>query len=127
MVSRPLSSYSFRARARPTPMWISLTIRCLLCSWLCFGGLELLEQLHVMPEVEDQDEAALIQVASGLKSAVSSHEISDALSHTAVTNEVPQSAVWFSVHTPAQFGRVITHAHDPPSLRLHQQLSVYRI
>ena len=81
---------------------LSLTIWCLLISWLCFGGLELLEQVNLMPEVADLDEAALSQLASGLKSDVPSL---DAPYHIPVAKMV----------------------HSPPSLRLHQQLSVYRI
>lgn len=108
-----------------TPV-LSLTIWCLLFSWLCFGGLEVLEQLNFMPEVEDLDEVALLQVASGLKSAVSSQDTTYPAT-TAVANEVADPAVWLSVHTPLQFGKLIMQAHGPPSLRLHQQLSVYRI
>jgi hypothetical protein len=81
---------------------LSLTIWCLLISWLCFGGLELLEQVNLMPEVADLDEAALLQMTSGLKSDVPSL---DAPYHIPLAKMV----------------------HSPPSLRLHQQLSVYRI
>lgn len=108
-----------------TPV-LSLTIWCLLFSWLCFGVLEVLEQLNFMPEVEDLDEVALLQVASGLKSAVSSHDTTFPAT-IAVANEVAEPAVWLSVNTPPQFGRLILQAHGPPALRLHQQLSVYRI
>jgi hypothetical protein len=92
---------------------LPLTIWCLLASWLCFGGLELLEQGNLIPEVaaedqdgQDLDEAALSQVASGLK-------------------EVSEPAVCLSINTIHQFGSLMVHS--PPSLRLHQQLSVYRI
>jgi len=88
---------------------LCLTIWCLLASWLCFGGLELLEQVNLIPEVaaEDQegkdlDEAALSQLVSGLKSDVPSL---DAPYHIPLAKMV----------------------HSPPSLRLQQQLSVYRI
>jgi hypothetical protein len=81
---------------------LSLTIWCLLISWLCFGGLELLEQVNLMPEVADLDEAALAQLASGLKSDVPS--LDDPYN-------IPLAKM----------------VHSPPSLRLHQQLSVYRI
>jgi hypothetical protein len=81
---------------------LSLTIWCLLISWLCFGGLELLEQVNLMPEVADLDEAALSQLASGPKSDVPSL---DAPHHIPLAKMV----------------------HNLPSLRLHQQLSVYRI
>ena len=103
-------------------MVLPLTIWCLLFSWLCFGGLELLEQLNFMAEVEDLDEEALLQVASGLKSEFSSHD--DTFS-ASVANEAAESVVWLSVATAHPFVRLMVHS--PPSLRLHQQLSVYRI
>jgi hypothetical protein len=81
---------------------LSLTIWCLLISWLCFGGLELLEQVNLMPEVADLDEAALLQLASGLKS------------------DVPRLDAPYNIP-------LVRMVHSPPSLRLHQQLSVYRI
>jgi len=81
---------------------LSLTIWCLLISWLCFGGLELLEQVNLIPEVADLDEAALSQLASGLKSDVPSLD---------APYNIPLAKM----------------VHSPPSLRLHQQLSVYRI
>jgi len=101
---------------------LSLTIRCLLFSWLCFGGLELLEQLNVMQEVEDQDEVALAQVGSGLKSEVTGPD--DTVS-APVANQAAESIAWLSFATTHQFVRLMVHS--PPSLRLHQQLSVYRI
>ena len=107
--------------SRPT-MILPLTIWCLLLSWLCFGGLELLEQVNLMPEVEDQDEVALAQVASGLKSEGSSHDDTVIAS---VANETAEPVVWLPLATAHQF--VPLMVHSPPSLRLHQQLSVYRI
>ncbi len=101
---------------------LSLPIWCLLFSWVCFGGLDLLEQVTLMPEVEDQDEVALSQLASGLKSEVSSHDVTY---DTSLAEAVTEPAVGISVHPVQQFIRLIVHS--PPSLRLHQQLSVYRI
>ena len=101
---------------------LSLTIRWLLFSWLCFSGLELLEQLGFMPEVEDQDEVALAQVGSGLKSEVPSPD--DAIS-APVANQADELIVWVPFPPAHQFVRSVVHS--PPSLRLHQQLSVYRI
>ena len=57
----------------------------LLFSWVCFGGLDLLEQVNLMPEVDDQDEEALEQLAAGLKSEVSSH---DGTYHTSLAEAV---------------------------------------
>ena len=101
---------------------LSLPIWCLLFSWVCFGGLDLLEQVNLMPEVEDQDEVALSQLASGLKSEVSSLDVTY---DTSLAGAVTEPAVRMSVHPVQQFIRLIVHS--PPSLRLHQQLSVYRI
>ena len=108
---------------------LPLTIWCLLASWLCFGGLELLEQGNLIPEVaaedqdgQDLDEAALSQVASGLKSGVPSLVTPCG---TPLAKEVTEPAVCLSIDTVHQFGRLMVHS--PPSLRLHQQLSVYRI
>jgi hypothetical protein len=108
---------------------LCLTTWCLLASWFCFGGLELLEQVNLIPEVaaEDQegkdlDEAALSQLASGLKPEVPSL---DAAYGTPLVREGAEPAVWLSLHIVHQLGRLMVH--NSPSLRLHQQLSVYRI
>ncbi len=108
---------------------LCLTIWCLLASWFCFGGLELLEQVNLVPETaaedqdgQDLDEAALSQLASGLKSDVPSLDVS--YGAPLVQKDVEQ-AVWFSIRTVHQLGRLMVHRS--PSLRLHQQLSVYRI
>ena len=108
---------------------LCLTTWCLLASWFCFGGLELLEQVNLIPEVaaEDQedkdlDEAALSQLASGLKPEVPSL---DAASDTPLAREGAEPAVWLSLHTVHQLGRLMVHWS--PSLPLHQQISVYRI
>jgi len=108
---------------------LCLTIWCLLASWLCFGGLELLEQVNLIQEVaaedqdsQDLDEAALSQLASGLKSDVPSL---DAPYGTPLAKEGAEPAVWLSLNTVHQLGRLMVHWS--PSLRLHQQLSIYRI
>ena len=55
----------------------NLTLHCLLSLWLFFGCLELVEQLQLVPETgvedqtgQDQDEDALSELASGLRSDV---------------------------------------------------------
>ena len=108
---------------------VGLTIWCLLSLWLYFGSLELLEQVNLIPEtaVEDQDgqdldEAALWQLASGLKSNVPSHDVPCG---APLAKEVVEQAVWLSVDPVLQLGGLMMHKF--PSLRLHQQLSVYRI
>lgn len=114
---------------RRTPVW-NLTIWCLLASWLCFGGLELLEQVNLIPETaaedqtgQDLDEAALSQLASGLKSDVPSLDIPRG---APLTKERAEPAVGLSLYIVQQLGRVLK-GHRFPSLRLHQQLSIYRI
>ena len=108
---------------------LSITIWCLFASWLCFSGLELFEQVNLIPETaaedqhdQDLDEAALAQLASGPKSVVLSL---DTPCDTPLTNKTTEPAVWLSVLRVHQFVRWMVHS--PPSLRLHQQLSVYRI
>lgn len=110
-----------RTAVLPLPIW------CLFFSWLCFGGLDLLEQVNLMPEVEDQDEAALLQLASGLKSEVSSH---DDTCDSSLAKVATEPAMGLSLQAVLQFVRLNVHSppsHSPPSLLLHQQISVYRI
>jgi hypothetical protein len=108
---------------------LSLVIGCLLFSWLCYGCLEFLEQVNVIPETaaedqsdQDLDEAVLCQLASGLKSDVLSL---DDLWGTSSIKERSEPAGWLSVHTVHPLDTVIVQS--PPSLRLHQQLRLYRI
>ena len=91
--------------------------------------LELLEQVNLIPEVasedldgQDLDEAALSQLASGLKSEVPSL---DGVCGTPLGKEGAEPAVWLSLQTVDHLGRLMVHRF--PSLRLHQQISVYRI
>ena len=113
---------------RRTPL-LCLTVCCLVVSWLCFGGLELLKQVNLIPETaaedqdgQDLDEAALSQLASGLKSEVPSL---DGVCGAPLGKEGVEPAVWLSLHTVNHLSRLMVHRF--PSLRLHQQISVYRI
>jgi len=108
---------------------LSLTVGCLLVSWLCYGCLEFLEQVNVIPETaaedqsdQDLDEAALSQLASGLKSDALSFDIPCG---TSAFKERSETAGRFSVHTVHLLDPVIMESS--PSLRLHQKHSVYRI
>jgi len=102
------------------------TLWGLLSLWVFFGCLELAEQLHIVPEAaeedqahQDLDEEALIQLASGLKSdaaRLSTHGCASAIV------EMAAFAYTSSERTVCQLGRSMRHG--PPS---HQQLSVYRI
>ena len=113
---------------RPTAV-LSLTIWCLLASWLCFGGLELLEQVNLIQEAaaedqegQDLDEAALSQLASGLRSEVPSL---DGACGTPLGKEGAEPAVWCSMRSVHHLGMLMVHWF--PSLPLHQQISIYRI
>lgn len=113
---------------RSTPVF-SLTVWCLLLLWLFFGGLELAEQVHFVPETvaedlerQDLDVQVLSQLASGLKSDVPSLCVPENAS-VIIAVAAPTVTINFTtVHQLAQLMR-----HDPPSLPLYQQLSVYRI
>jgi hypothetical protein len=113
---------------RRTPIF-GLTLWCLLSLWMVFGGLELAEQVHAVPETaaedqepQDLDEEALSQLASGLKSDMPSL---GAPGSAVVTAALAEPACSLSVDTVHQLTRLMRHR--PPSLPLHQQLSVYRI
>ena len=113
---------------RRTPV-LSLTVGCLLASWLCFGCLEFLEQVNVIAETaaedqsdQDLDEAALSQLASGLKSDALSLDIPCGSSAIKASSE---PAGWLCVHTVHPLGTMIVQRSS--SLRLHQKHSVYRI
>ena len=106
-----------------------LTIWCLVSAWVFFGCLELIEESHIIPAIaedpqkgQDLDEAALAQLASGLKSNLSAL---GPLSATSSSTLALQAAVSPFVTAVYRFTRVVRH--DPPSLPLYQQLSVYRI
>ena|SRR5262249_20115907 len=113
---------------RPAPVFV-LTLWCLLSAWIFFGFLELAEQFHFVPEIaaedqerQDLDEEALSQLASGLKPDTPSLVAPDCVS---VTAEISQPICSISSSTVHHLERLMLHG--PPSLRLHQQLSVYRV
>ena len=123
-------NYSDCMLMRRRTVVLSLTMWCLFASWLCFSGLELLEQVNLIPETADEnqdgqdlDAAALAQLASGLKSDLRSFDTP--CWGTPLAKEATEPAVWLSVPSVHQFVRFMVHS--PPSLRLHQQISVYRI
>jgi hypothetical protein len=99
---------------------------CLFALWLLFGGAELAEQAHLTAELagedqqaSDQDEDALTQLASGLRSSVQIDLSPCGLADTAI----PELIACSEYGSPRQEPLV----HGPPSLRLHQYISVYRI
>ncbi len=115
-------------RVRGTRLF-GLTIQCLLLLWMFFGGLELAEQLHVVPETvaedqerQDLDEEALSQLASGLKSDVPSLGAPD---NTVFLSAFANPTVTITFSTGHQLKRLMRGS--PPTLPLYQRLSVYRI
>jgi hypothetical protein len=108
---------------------VRLPVWSLLFVWLFFGCVELAEQAYAAPEAvveeqaeQDLDQEALSQLASGLKPDVPSLDAPSCASCVAEVAEPPFCLSVNSLHRRAQrFG------HGPPSRRLHQQLSVYRI
>ena len=111
-----------------TPLF-GLALWSLLCLWVFFGGLELVEQLQVIQETDaedqqgrDLDEEALSQLASGLKSNV---PILATPSVTVVSFVVPPSSV--SVFQPTVQPHSQLLLRHPSLLPLHKQFSVYRI
>ena len=93
----------------------------LLVIWLIFGSVALLEQLAPTMETSTQDELALMRLTDALKP-----DVSPSLN--------AQSAAFIPVVTdrPCTIPRLDSHKGcilplTPPSLRLHQSLSIYRI
>ena len=99
-----------------------MTSTGLLAVWLFFGWLALADQMHLMPESSSQDEYALMQLASSLKSDVLSAEgwFSRAVIATTSTSRS-------LVFTEAVHHIDCTTVQDLPALRLHQRMSIYRI
>ena len=121
--------YTFCTRMNRRTRVFGLTLRCLLSVWLGFGCLELAEQFNLVPEAGAEDQAeqdldrdALSQLASGLKPDVPSLEVRGCVS---VPSTVTESTCAMSLNTIHQLKPLLLHG--PPSLPLHQQLSVYRI
>ncbi len=101
------------------------TTWCLFVLWILFGGMELAEQAHVISELagedqqdSDQDEDALAQLSSGLRSEVPSLTVSP-FGLAVIT--MPELVACYGS------ARQQPLVHGPPSLRLHQSISVYRI
>ena len=101
---------------------VLVTSTSLLAAWLFFGCLALADQINLTPETSAQDEHALVQLASGLKTDVPSVEgwLSSAV--IATTNTSRSLFFTDAVH---QIDR--TTVQDLPALRLHQRISIYRI
>ena len=93
----------------------------LLVIWLFFGSVALLEQLAPTMETCPQDEHALMRLADALKPDVSPYLNAHAASFIPVITDMPGTIP----RLDSQNGSVLPLA--PPSLRLHQSLSIYRI
>ena len=93
----------------------------LLVIWLFFGSLALLEELAPTMETSTQDEQALMMLVDALKPDVSPCLNAHAASFIPVVTDRPCTLP----RLYSQNGSVLPLA--PPSLRLHQSLSIYRI
>ena len=108
---------------------VRLSIWSLLFVWLFFGCVELVEQADTAPEAvaeeqtgQDLDQEALLQLASGLKPDVPSLAAPGYASCT-----TGGAAHQFHISVDSLHWREQRCGHGPPSRRLHQQLSIYRI
>ena len=93
----------------------------LLAIWLFFGSVALLEQLAPTLETSTHDEQALMRLVDALKPDVSSSLNVQAASFIPVVTVL---ACTFT-RLDSQNGSIFPLA--PPSLSLHQSLSIYRI
>lgn len=96
----------------------------LLVIWLFFGSVALLEQMAPTMETSTQDEQALMRLVDALKP--------DVKPDVACLNAQAATFIPMITNKPctiprldSQNGSVLPLA--PPSLRLHQSLSIYRI
>ena len=94
----------------------------LLTVWLCLGNVAFAEQINLWDETSTQDEAALAELGTTLKSDASSLEDQRAHSVMAI---VPASTVFYA--TPGICRTSSQTPHCATALRSHQQVSVYRI
>ena len=93
----------------------------LLVIWLFFGSVALLEELAPTMETSTQDEQALMRLVDTLKPDVSPCLNAQAASFILVVTDMPGTLPRLDLRN----GSVLPLA--PPSLRLHQSLSIYRI
>ena len=93
----------------------------LLVIWLFFGSVALLEELAPTMETSTQDEQALMRLVDALKPDVSPCLNAQAASIIPVVTDMPGTLPRLDLRN----GSVLPLA--PPSLRLHQSLSIYRI
>ena len=93
----------------------------LLVIWLFFGSVALLEQLTPTMETSTQDEQALMRLTNALKPDISPGLNAHAASFIPVVTDRPCTVP----RLDSQNGSIVPLA--PPSLRLHQSVSIYRI
>lgn len=93
----------------------------LLVIWLFFGSVALLEQLTPAMETSTQDEQALLRLVDALKPDISPGLNAQAASFIPVVTDRPCTIP----RLDSQNVSILPLA--PPSLRLHQSLSIYRI
>ena len=107
----------FRRREKPVYLFSLL----LLVIWLFFGSMALLEQLAPILETSMQDEQALMRLVDALKPDVSPCLNAQAASFIPVVTDSPCTIPRLDSQN------VFILPLAPPSLRLHQSLSIYRI
>ena len=120
-------AYSFETLMNRRLTTFYVPIWCLLSVWLVFTCLELAEHSGLISETvaEDQgdpDMEALSLLASGLKRDVPSLNVPCCTTVSATLAELPLSRVFTAIQKVQP-----SIPTDPPPLRLHQQVSVYRI
>ena len=99
-----------------------MTSTGLLAAWLFFGGLAFADQMNLTQETSAQDEHALLQLASGLKTDVP--HLEGWLSNAGIANA---SVSLSPVSTEAASQVPYKTVQALPALRLHQRMSIYRI
>ncbi|MEP7152958.1 MAG: hypothetical protein ABI856_14715 [Nitrospira sp.] len=106
-------------RRRRCFSWVILG---LLSVWLVFGSLAFAEEVNLLPETGTQDEAALSEIASTLKSDGS---LLEERAIRWVTALVTATTCFFSTMGVCPSTCIMLHARA--ALRPHQVVSVYRI
>ncbi len=95
----------------------------LLFIWLSLSGVVLLEQLTTMPDTSAQDEQALVNLASGIKSDTPSLD-EDA---RPVLIGATLASLGLSIRASSSCRTTVSSLPPPSALPLYRFLSVYRI
>lgn len=93
----------------------------LLAIWLFFGSVALLEQVAPTMETSTQDEQALLRLVDALKPDIPPSLNVQAAPFVPMVTDIPCTFTRLDSQNGSSF------LLAPPSLRLHQSLSIYRI